>query len=502
MGEKSASRIMLTLLLTSMLTLAWNFQPVKSSTHAVYDVGSYKDFTTIDEMILEWNYPLDISSGHDIAFGAAVDSQHSIIVVGYDTNQTSGYFEWRVIKFDKDGDEMWNKSFDPNPNQHDVAYAVAVDSDDNITVVGYDRNTTNQDFQWRMMKFNSSGDVRRVYTTNPNTGNGSDRAYDVAVDSQDNIIVVGMDKEPGDYQWRVIKFDKYLDSIWEKTFNVSDGDDQAYGVAVDSCDNIIVIGRDSNTSDKLGYTEWSIMKLNSTGDSIWNYTKDWSTGYDQAWGVAVDSQDNIIVVGEDRNTTNNDSQWSIMKLKLNGDVLWNISVNPSGSADVARDVAVDSDDNIIVVGFDREPGNYQWRIMKIDKDKSLLWENTTDISSGNDIAWDIATDTNDIIVVGGDREPGNFQWRIMKFAYSRAREIQRLIETIRTWSLPKGTDNSLTTKLNRAIRVLIRGNEDGAVGKLGAFIRQVQAMCSKKLREEQASYLVEEAQRIIDLIKI
>jgi len=79
--------------------------------------------------------------------------------------------------------------------------------------------------------------------------------------------------------------------------------------------------------------------------------------------------------------------------------------------------------------------------------------------------------------------------------------LEELIETIETWNLPKGTENSLKTKLKVAIHMLDMGKEDGAIRKLTAFINRVEMLREKTLTNEQADYLISEAQRIIDLIK-
>ncbi|MDH5438204.1 MAG: right-handed parallel beta-helix repeat-containing protein [Candidatus Bathyarchaeota archaeon] len=77
---------------------------------------------------------------------------------------------------------------------------------------------------------------------------------------------------------------------------------------------------------------------------------------------------------------------------------------------------------------------------------------------------------------------------------------QELIETIETWSLPKGTENSLKAKLKVAIHMLDLEKEDGAIRKLTAFINRAEILRDKTLTNEQADYLISEAQRIIDLI--
>jgi hypothetical protein len=77
---------------------------------------------------------------------------------------------------------------------------------------------------------------------------------------------------------------------------------------------------------------------------------------------------------------------------------------------------------------------------------------------------------------------------------------QELIETIKTWKLPKGVETSLTSKLDNVIHQVDKGNERGATHKLMLFINQVETLEGKKLTSEQANYLIAEAHRIIDLI--
>jgi parallel beta-helix repeat protein len=77
---------------------------------------------------------------------------------------------------------------------------------------------------------------------------------------------------------------------------------------------------------------------------------------------------------------------------------------------------------------------------------------------------------------------------------------QELIETIEGWTLSKGLDNCLTSKLDNIIHQLNKGNENVAINKLIVLTNQVEALRDKKLTSEQADYLIAEAQRIIDLI--
>lgn len=79
--------------------------------------------------------------------------------------------------------------------------------------------------------------------------------------------------------------------------------------------------------------------------------------------------------------------------------------------------------------------------------------------------------------------------------------LYKLIETIESWNLPKGTEKSLIAKLKVAEHMFEMEKEDGAIRKLAAFINRVEALRNKTLTNEQADYLKTEAQRIIDLIE-
>ena len=88
-----------------------------------------------------------------------------------------------------------------------------------------------------------------------------------------------------------IKYNSSGDQIWSNTFNTN-GADRAFGVAVDSSENVYVVGY----SDFGGDQDYLLIKLNSTGDYEWNRTYD-TGGNDYGWGTAVDSSGNVYATG-------------------------------------------------------------------------------------------------------------------------------------------------------------------------------------------------------------
>jgi len=79
--------------------------------------------------------------------------------------------------------------------------------------------------------------------------------------------------------------------------------------------------------------------------------------------------------------------------------------------------------------------------------------------------------------------------------------MQELNTTINLCNLPKGTKNSLTSKLTNAQQSLDNGYQEEAISQLNALINQARAQRNKKLTSEQADMIIEEALRIIAAIQ-
>jgi len=382
------------------------------------------------------------STGYDVAQGIAIDSNY-IYVVGYD--YSPGNWQWRIEKRSlTDGSLVpafgTAGAVTSNPSTgYDVAYGIAIDSNA-MYVVGYDYSPGNP--QWRIEKrsltdgslvpaFGTAGAV----TNNPSTG--SDVAYGIAIDSN-AMYVVGYDESPpGNSQWRMEKRSLTDGSLvlafgtaGAVTSNPSTGYDVAQGIAIDS-NAMYVVGYDYSPGnwqwriEERSLTDGSLVPAFGTAGAV---TSNPSTGSDVAYDIAIDSN-YMYVVGYDESPPGN-SQWRIEKRSLTDGSLvpafgtaGAVTSNPSTGSDVAYGIAIDSN-AMYVVGYDESPGvgNWQWRIEERSlTDGSLVpafgtaGVVTSNPSTGSDVAIGIAIDSNYMYVVGYDESPpGNWQWRIEK----------------------------------------------------------------------------------------
>jgi hypothetical protein len=126
---------------------------------------------------------------------------------------------------------------------------------------------------------------------------------------------------------------------------------------------------------------------------------------------------------------------------------------------------------------------------------TYVWD-TTGVAPGNYTINAYAISVPD----ESDGTDNNFKDDVVTIVAPPEYLMQELVETMETWNLPQGTESSLTSKVDASLNLLNMGNENGAIHKMMDFMDQVEAKRGKQLTNEQADYLISEAQRIIDLI--
>jgi len=127
----------------------------------------------------------------------------------------------------------------------------------------------------------SDGTVPTGFPITYNLGFGG-KASHVAVDSENNFIVSGwLGVAGGSYDWHVRKYASNGTLMWESSYDLKGNIEAAIDVAVDSEDNIIVIGYRNDGSDELTgiARDWYMVKYAKAGDGAGNGTVLW----EQSW---------------------------------------------------------------------------------------------------------------------------------------------------------------------------------------------------------------------------
>ena len=144
-----------------------------------------------------------------------------------------------------------------------------------------------------MLKYNSSGDLEWFEMW---SGAGTDIGYDVVIDSNDNIYVIGTTTTlgTGGYDILVLKYnstgDFKLNLLWGGL-----NDEIGYGGTISADNYLYICGY--TTSFNAQSLDIVLLKYSLAGILIWNVS--WSKpGIDIGYGVDTDSFNNIYICGK------------------------------------------------------------------------------------------------------------------------------------------------------------------------------------------------------------
>ncbi|MBI2573197.1 hypothetical protein HYV86_05030 [Candidatus Woesearchaeota archaeon] len=347
-----------------------------------------------------WNISFYDSSSSSTARDVVVDSTDNVWVIGdgYSINNTytGSQGDWHLEKYNTNGVKTWDYNHTSVNTSQDVAYAAALDGNNNLYVAGtegylfgeppfdnFGLLTGGSKEDWRVLKFTNTGNINSTWNVSYSSdSNSSDYAYDIALDSTGNIIVVGsavaiVNQTPGQFgllgsgdDWLVRKYTSAGTLLWSFNYSLQlqNAADVAYSVVVDNSDNIYVGGYTTNST---GYVSWHIKKLDSNGieDNTWNKTVQnpqlaGSGPNAYAYSLLLNST-NLYVVGSGTNLSadpTSGTDWWIKKYTATTavEVVTNWNKNFTGNrsglstltvpSDYAYGLSADSSGNIFVVG--------------------------------------------------------------------------------------------------------------------------------------------------------
>ena len=342
--------------------------------------------------VIQWVYAAG-GTGRDRGRKIALDSSGNIYVTGYywstvdfgGGNVTSnGNWDAFLLKLDSSGTFQWVKSYGSNYN--DLGRDVAIDSNDNIYMLGNYRYTVdfgggdeinNNNSDIFLVKFNSSGVFQWVYTAGASE---SDDSRALALDSNDNLYITGSFRDTVNFGGGNITAAN-LDDLFILKLNSAGAYQNIYtsnifttqkgkGLAVDSSGNIYATGTFSGTVDFGGGNITSsgndiyLLKLNSSFAFQWvkRFAVDnGSTGQALGLAVTVDEDGNVYSVGQiggsvdfGGGTINFGSQDDayIVKYDSSGSFQWSKTFGSASAnnIDKTQDIVIDSNGFVIAVG--------------------------------------------------------------------------------------------------------------------------------------------------------
>lgn len=311
--------------------------------------------------------------GNDVGSAIALQPDGKILVTGESNSQ--GNYDFYVVRYNTDG--SLDTSFDSDGmvftqvgTLHDRAYAIVVQDDGKIVIGGYGR-VANNDFA--LVRYCSDGSLDNgancggsgfgsngIVTTS--IGGAQDQIYALAIQDDGKILAGGYSNNAGgsNYAFTVVRYntDGSLDTSFDTDgiaqTSFTTGIDLLYGLAIQPDGKIVGAGYIS-TSDVALIRYDANGSLDTSFDTDGMVTTDVNGGVDEAYGIALQSDGKILVVGRTQ-ILSGDFDFFLMRYDTAGtldtafsaDGLVIENVGPDNNA--ARGVLVQPDNKIVVAG--------------------------------------------------------------------------------------------------------------------------------------------------------
>ena len=207
----------------------------------------------------------DIGNGDDdTIYSIAIQADGKIVAGGYayeiDGEGNDGLL-FALVRYNPDGtlDTTFGTNgkvtTDVGSGDDDTIYSIAIQADGKIVAVGYSENNTDRSFT--VARYNPDGSFDTTFgrsgivITDMGENGSSDKAYDVALQRDGKIVVVGVEDAGKNYIFAMARYnpDGSLDTTFGKngkvTTDIGSGSDKARSVAIQNNGKIVVAGYSS-----------------------------------------------------------------------------------------------------------------------------------------------------------------------------------------------------------------------------------------------------------------
>ncbi len=385
-----------------------------------------------------WDSTLGSSSG-DIPYSIVAANDGGYVIAGYSyssgisgdkTDSGKGSFDYWIVKINRDGQKVWDKTF--GGNEIDYPRSALATNDGGYVIAGYsysgisgdktEPNRGNGSDYW-IIKLDRDGEKVWDKTLG---GSSHDNAQSIVATSDGGFVIAGNslsgysgDKTSGTNDFTscwLVKINSSGQKVWDKQFDGYDRDTKVSSIIKTSDNGFVVVG-----STPINYlsTSYRIVKLDNLGNVVWRRTIG-SLDTDRAKSVVETNDGGFLVVGDSYHGISGDktntgmgggfNPWMV-KLNSSGQKLWDKALSTKESAFTASIISA-ANGGYIIAGYSSSwygisgdkseagKGGDDYWVIKIDDSGQKIWDKTIG-SNGTDVAQSIAATLDGEFVIAG-----------------------------------------------------------------------------------------------------
>jgi uncharacterized delta-60 repeat protein len=380
-----------------------------------------------------------------------VDESGSVYITGMSYDEEDLY-DCVTVKYDVSGNEQWVAIYDTPKNAYAGAKAITADQSGNVYVTGgYANGGYSENFI--TVKYNPTGE--ELWIADSYNGWGKD----IAVDASGNVYVTGIDNSR---DYLTIKYNTDGIEQWVARYDgPANNYDEVTALALDSFGNVYITGGSWAGTDTL-QSDYATVKYNSSGIKQWVARYNGTSNItDFALAIAVDIHENVYVTGKSWNSGTSKDMVTIKYNKF-GEEQWVAKYNRAGySQDEGRDIAIDMEGNVYVVGNTDSSGTgLNYLTIKYDTSGVEQWvAQYNGPANMDDEANSIAIDKYGNIYVTGFSNDSDTTSDFTTIKYNPAGEEQWVAKYSGT---ENGNDKATELTIDKTGNIYVTGSSEGS----------------------------------------
>lgn len=418
-------------------------------------------FTANAQVTQEWVNEYDNFNDTDMIYDMVVDLDGNVYVTGSSWGNSIDKENYVTIKYNTLGVELWRREYN-NFNGPDVARAIAIDSSGGVYITGssYDNSIDNLDYV--TIKYDSAGNQQWI--VDYDNLNGDDIPYAIAVDPSGVVWITGTSYDGGgdENDMVTICYSTNGAQQWIRDYDNTFGDDTAFAIASDQSGNVYITG--SSYGGPVDLQNLTTIKYSANGTQLWIAEYDNFNGNDIGEDIIVDSTGAVFVTGTTWDGAVDKEDYVTVKYSTAGVQMWMAEYDNSDETDVAHAITLDRFGSVYIMGqsYDNPTDQFDYTTIKYSATGMQLWVRDYDNANGDDIAWDIACDSNANVYITGQSEGALDLENIVTISYT----ILGVQHWLQSYDNFNRFDGAVAVQLDHQGGVFVAGASDGGIDEL------------------------------------
>ena len=238
------------------------------------------------------------------------------IVAGDTTSFGAGHYSFWVIKIDKNGEIIWQNSY--GGDQNDEPRSIVVTKDNSYVIAG-GTELYGEGYKIWLIKIDKNGEIVWQKSYNVNVNYYTDNAQDIILTSDGGYVIAGYTfRGPGDSTVWISRLDSDGNILWEKSYALGKGE---WGKSIiETNDGGFLVAGYTGLKKTGGIDIW-LLKLNASGDIIWQ--KAYGGDDDEEVYSIVATPDGGYIIGGNTKSFGAGA-WDILLFKIDnsGNIIW------------------------------------------------------------------------------------------------------------------------------------------------------------------------------------